>query len=54
MGGQLNFKKSTVEINLSVNNLLNETYISHLSALKIDDIPNPGRNVMLGFNFNFM
>jgi iron complex outermembrane receptor protein len=54
MGGKLNFKKSTVAINLSVNNLLNETYISHLSALKIDDIPNPGRNVMLGFNFNFM
>jgi iron complex outermembrane receptor protein len=54
MGGQLNFKKSTIEINLSVNNLLNETYISHLSALKTDDIPNSGRNVMLGFNFNFM
>ena len=53
MGGKLNFKKSTVDISLSINNLLDETYISHLSALKIDDIPNAGRNMMVGFNFSF-
>lgn len=53
-GGNLSFKNADIGINLSMNNLLNETYISHLSALKIDDIPNPGRNIVLGLNFNFL
>ncbi len=54
MGGNLNFNKMDLGINLSFNNLLNETYISHLSVLKIDMIPNPGRNIVLGLNFKLL
>ena len=54
MGGNLNFNKTDMGINLSLNNLLNETYVSHLSALKADMIPNPGRNIVLGLNFKFL
>ncbi len=46
--------KMDLGINLSFNNLLNETYISHLSVLKADMIPNPGRNMVLGLNFKFL
>ena len=51
-GGNLSFKKSDLRINFNINNLLNKEYISHLSILKVDDIPNIGRNFMLGINFN--
>ena len=54
MGGNLNFKQMDLGINLSFNNLLNQTYISHLSVLKTDMIPNPGRNVVLGINFKLL
>lgn len=54
MGGNLNFNKMNLGINVSFNNLLNETYISHLSRLKTDLIPNPGRNLVLGLNFKFL
>jgi len=54
MGGNLNFNKMDLGINLSFNNLLNETYISHLSVLKTDMIPNPGRNIVLGLNFKLL
>lgn len=54
MGGNLNFDKMNLGINVSFNNLLNETYISHLSRLKADLIPNPGRNFVIGLNFKFL
>ena len=54
LGGNLTFKKADIGINISMNNLLDETYVSHLSALKIYNVPNPGRNIVLGLNFNFM
>lgn len=54
MGGNLSFEKLSIGINFSINNMLNETYISHLSILKADMIPNPGRNVVLGLNFNIL
>ncbi|MFD1315897.1 TonB-dependent receptor [Namhaeicola litoreus] len=50
-GGNINFNKVEIQINFSINNLLDKEYISHLSALKIDEIPNPGRNFVLGLNF---
>lgn len=53
-GGNLSFKNTDIGINLSMNNLLDETYISHLSALKTIGIPNPGRNIVLGLNFGFL
>ena len=54
MGGNLDFRNVALGMNLSFNNMLNETYISHLSALKTDMIPNPGRNIVLGLNFKFL
>lgn len=53
MGGTLEFNKVDMGINLSLNNLFDTEYISHLSALKSDLIPNPGRNIVLGLNFDF-
>ena len=50
-GGNISFKRSDLNINFNINNLLNKEYISHLSILKIDGIPNIGRNFMFGINF---
>ena len=52
LGGNISFNKSDLNINFNINNLLNKEYISHLSILKIDGIPNIGRNIILGINFN--
>ena len=51
-GGNINLNKFKCELNLSVNNLLNREYVSHLSRLKADGIPNIGRNFIVGVNFN--
>src|SRR5690606_25979028 len=48
LGGTLTVFKQPVDIHLSGNNLLNNTYISHLSRLKTDGIANMGRNINLG------
>lgn len=52
-GGNINVGKKKFDISLNANNLLDKTYISHLSRLKTDGIPNIGRNIILGLNFNF-
>ena len=52
MGGKIILGKTSFNINLNANNLLDKTYIAHLSRLKNDGIPNIGRNVVLGVNFN--
>ena len=54
MGANLSFERINIGMNLGFNNLLDETYISHLSVLKTDLIPNPGRNIVLGLNFKFL
>lgn len=51
-GGKINIRKTSFEFNLNGNNLLNKTYIAHLSRLKTDGIPNIGRNIVFGLNFN--
>ena len=51
-GGKVTFGKTAFDVNMNANNLLNKTYISHLSRLKTDGIPNIGRNIVLGINFN--
>ncbi len=48
LGGNLDFNKVKTTLNFNINNLLNKTYTSHLSALKMNDIPNIGRNFMFG------
>jgi len=52
VGGTVKVGKTTFDINLNGNNLLDKSYIAHLSRLKTDGIPNIGRNVVLGVNFN--
>ena len=53
IGGQINIGKTHFNFNLNGNNLFNKNYIAHLSRLKNDGIPNIGRNIVLGINFNF-
>ena len=51
-GGNLDLNKVKTTIHFNVNNLFNKTYMSHLSALKVNDIPNIGRNFILGITFH--
>lgn len=51
LGSRVTLGKTTIDINLNANNLLNKNYISHLSRLKSDGIPNIGRSIILGINF---
>ena len=53
IGGKIKIRKTIFNINLNGNNILNKTYIAHLSRLKNDGIPNMGRNIVLGLNFDF-
>jgi len=50
-GGKIKLGKSAFDLNLNANNLLDKTYINHLSRLKADGIPNMGRNIIIGMNF---
>ncbi|WBL24177.1 TonB-dependent receptor [Zunongwangia sp. HGR-M22] len=47
IGGRVQLEKSEVQISVNGNNLLDKTYISHLSRLKTDGISNIGRNIMV-------
>ena len=51
-GGKIKLGKTAFDINLNANNLLDKEYTAHLSRLKTDGIPNIGRNIVLGLNFN--
>ena len=52
IGGNVQFGKTAFSFNLNGNNLTNKNYIAHLSRLKTDGIPNMGRTIILGINFN--
>lgn len=52
VGTVLQFDKVQVDLNLSGTNLLNQTYISHLSRLKQDGIFNIGRNIIFSANIS--
>jgi iron complex outermembrane recepter protein len=52
VSGKVKLSKINFEANLNFNNLLNKNYISHLSRLKNDNIPNIGRNIIFGVFFN--
>ena len=51
-GGKVTVGKTAFDINLNGNNLFDKNYTAHLSLLKTDGIPNMGRNIVLGVNFN--
>jgi len=53
LGADFKFHKLKANMNLSVHNLGNKTYISNLSVLREDGIPNQGRNIILGLNLSF-
>ncbi len=52
-GGKIKSNDSYVGFALNVNNAFNRRYVSHLSRLKQDGIPDIGRNIILSVNFNF-
>jgi iron complex outermembrane receptor protein len=52
LGGKVTLGKAAFDFSLNANNLFDKTYIAHLSRLKSDGIPNIGRNIILGINFN--
>ncbi len=52
LGGSIKFDKVLMDLSCNVNNLLNRSYISHLSRLKTDGIPNIGRNIIFGINLS--
>lgn len=52
LGGIINLNKFKCELNFSGNNILNREYVSHLSRLKADGIPNIGRNFIVSVSFN--
>lgn len=45
--------KNTLELSLTANNLLNETYVDHMSLLRANQIPSPGRNVLASVRLRF-
>ena len=51
-GGTVKLGKTIFDVNVHGNNLFDKKYIAHLSRLKTDGIPNIGRNIVLGVNFN--
>jgi iron complex outermembrane recepter protein len=51
-GSKVKFSNMAMDINFNINNLLNKEYISHLSRLKSDGIPNIGRNIVFGVNLS--
>lgn len=52
-GGEIKISKHLLKINISGTNLTNKVYINHLSRLKIDGIPNIGRNFSLSLSYRF-
>jgi len=50
-GSSFSFDKMSFDMTLSVHNIFNKEYVSHLSVLREYDIPNMGRNVIFGINF---
>jgi iron complex outermembrane receptor protein len=52
IGSTRQFNNFDVTANLSVHNLLDKEYISHLSVLREDEIPNMGRNIIFGITLN--
>lgn len=52
LGGKIKCGKIPLELQLNANNLLDKKYIGHLSRFKPNGIPNIGRTIVVGVNFN--
>jgi len=46
-GATFKTSKTSFDVSLNLNNALNKTYISHLSRLKTNGVPNIGRNIIV-------
>ncbi len=51
-GGKIILHDAVFNVSLSANNLFDKTYVAHLSRLKPEGIPNIGRMVVCGVEFN--
>ncbi|WP_411768804.1 TonB-dependent receptor [Winogradskyella sp. A3E31] len=51
LGATLNVLDNDLTVRITGKNLLNTTYIHHLSRLKPNDIFNPGRNIIVGMTY---
>ena len=45
--------KQELEIGVTANNLLNETYVDHMSVLRANQVTSPGRNILLNLRYRF-
>lgn len=52
LGGNVEVFNNDLFLQISGRNLLNKTYISHLSRLKVDGIANMGRNISMSLRLN--
>ena len=52
LGGEIKIHNTSFELSFNMNNLLDTSYISHLSRLKSEGIQNIGRNMIIGLKFN--
>jgi len=52
LGGKVSLRDMKFDMSLSGTNLLNKSYVAHLSRLKPDGIPNIGRNIVLSVGFD--
>lgn len=50
LGSNFKIGKTKTDFSIKINNLLNKNFIDHLSVLKEDNIPNIGRNIIIGFD----
>ena len=53
MGSSFRLGNQPLEVNLTVQNLLDKKYVDHLSTLKEVDLYNPGRNISLSLRIPF-
>jgi iron complex outermembrane receptor protein len=49
---KIKWRQTPIQLQLNANNVLDKRYISHLSRLKSDGIPNMGRNIVLSLSFS--
>ncbi|MBQ0740262.1 TonB-dependent receptor, partial [Aquimarina celericrescens] len=46
-------KTNQIEASIALQNLLDKTYVDHLSILRAFNIPSPGRNLSINLRYNF-
>lgn len=53
LGAEFKFNKIALNTSLSIRNIFDKEYISHLSFLREYEIPNMGRNIILGISIKY-